>query len=201
MDRKRLRSYRCALWLACGLYVAACALPATKWWGNKNMGGGGVDHYVTEFGLACLMWGWTLVVSAFQEGAWDHLTWLANPLALVGVALLLLRRPTGAAAFGAASVILGASYLIAPPRPPRLPALAAGRRLALGVQLVGADDRRADPPKTRADPARLRDSGRMRLTSRERRASSASTKPAARAGPRGGRGPRRGSPRRSCPFP
>lgn len=116
------------MWIACGLYVAACALPATKWWGNKNMGGGGIDHYMTEFGLTCLIWGWTLVVTAIQEGALDHLTWLANPLALVGVILLLVRRPTGAAAFSAAGAILGVSYLIAPPGSlghPHLPQIGA----------------------------------------------------------------------------
>ena len=51
MTRERQQSYRAALWLACGLYLAACALPATKPWRSTGLAGGSELHYVTAYGI------------------------------------------------------------------------------------------------------------------------------------------------------
>ncbi len=73
------------------------------------------------------------------------LAWLANPLAFVGAVLLLARRPTGAAAFGAASIVVGAQYVIDPPDHRPL-ALAPDRSLALVGQLARTDGSRPHSP-------------------------------------------------------
>jgi hypothetical protein len=79
------------------------------------------------------------VPDAIEQGSFGMLAWLANPLAFVGAVLLFFRRHTGAAAFGAASVVVGALYVIDPPgRPaPDLPQIGAwlwlGSLLALTV--------------------------------------------------------------------
>ena len=109
MIRKSDWPYRAALLTACGLYLTACALPATKDWQTTNMAGGS-KHYVTELGLMCLLSGWLDAIDGLVSGSLGRLTWLANPLTLVGAVLLRYRRPTGAAAFGAAGVVAGLLY-------------------------------------------------------------------------------------------
>jgi hypothetical protein len=109
------RLYRLALWVSCGLYLAACALPATSVFTYSGWGGGGTKHYEIEYGWECLAFGWMLVPNGFEDGMVGLLAWLANPLALVGVGLLVFRRPTGAAVLGATSVIVGSLYVILPP--------------------------------------------------------------------------------------
>ena len=86
------------------------------------------------------------------------MAWLANPLAFVGAVLLLFRRPTGAAAFGAASVVVGALYVIDPPVSrgrPHLPQIGAwlwlGSLLALTVAALirrgsSQAQKHAEPP-------------------------------------------------------
>jgi len=130
MTRERNQSYRAALRLACVLYLAACALPATKVWGSPNYFQGGREQYLTRYGFVCLALGWIAVPEAFDQdssGMALGWAWLANPLAFVGAVLLLHQRPAGAAAFGAVSVVLGAQYVIFPPgRPyPDLPQIGA----------------------------------------------------------------------------
>jgi hypothetical protein len=118
VDRYR-QSYRTALLISCGLYLAACALPAIDSWTPPN-GGYYTDdpqkgwHYVTCPGWECLILGW-MFVDVGGEVPWYGLAWLANPLALVSVLLLVVRRPTGAAAFGVASLVCGALFLIDAP--------------------------------------------------------------------------------------
>lgn len=109
------RQYRIALWLFSGLYLAACALPATSVFTSTGWGGGGTMHYETEHGWECLAFGWILVPSALEAGLVGLLAWLANPIALFAVGLLVFRRPTGAAVLAAASVIVGVLYVIFPP--------------------------------------------------------------------------------------
>jgi len=113
------RRYRIALWLFLGLYLGACALPATEWWDTPEgyrtddpLKGG---HYVTAPGWECLALGWMFLPYVVQVGSFGMLAWLANPLALISLTLLLFLRTTGAAVFGAASVVLGVLYLIDPP--------------------------------------------------------------------------------------
>jgi hypothetical protein len=122
MVYKYLQPYRAPLLISCGLYLAACALPATEWWNTPEgyrtddpLKGG---HYVTAPGWECLLLGWMFVPYVVQVGSFGTLAWLANPLALVGAALLVVRRPTGAAAFGVASFVVGALYVIDPPGRP-----------------------------------------------------------------------------------
>jgi drug/metabolite transporter (DMT)-like permease len=115
MTFQRHRAYRAALLLACGLYLAACALPATIQWRVTSFSGNGSFGYKTEYGWVCLICGWLNVLGAVETGSPGMLAWLANPLALVSAVLLLFRRPTGAATFGAASVLVGGMYLIVPP--------------------------------------------------------------------------------------
>ena len=112
---QHLRLYRAALLIFCILYLAACALPATEQRhdptsgiGNLSMGtrsealaNGERAGYYTMRGFTCLRYGWL-----------GHVVWLANPLAFVGVVLLILRRPTGAAAFSAASTVLALLYVL-----------------------------------------------------------------------------------------
>lgn len=62
-------------------------------------------------GLTCLLNGWFELLVG-------RVTWLANPLAATGVALLIFRRHTGAMAFSAASVVLAMVYLLFPPGAP-----------------------------------------------------------------------------------
>ena len=129
---------------SCGLYLAACALPATEWWKTPDSYRSGDplkgEHYETAYGWVCLTLGWIFVPGAAEVGSLGYLAWLANPLALVGSALLIIRRPTGAAAFGIASVVVGALYVIDPPgRPghPDVPRIGAllwlGSLLALAI--------------------------------------------------------------------
>lgn len=101
MGRHRRIVYRAALLISCGLYLLACALPATVRWQQSL--GGGADRYETIMGLNCLLFGW------LGEPAW-----LANPLSFIASILLMCRRPTGAAAFAAASIIIALLYLLVP---------------------------------------------------------------------------------------
>jgi hypothetical protein len=154
---------RSAFWLAFGSFVAACVLPATKDWRSTDFGRGGNVHYVTENGWVCLVLGWTLVPWAVEHGSTGMIAWLANPLALVSVTLLLFRRNTGAAAFGTASVIVGALYMIDPPRTddhPDLPQVGAwlwvGCLLSLTVAALirrGISKAQTQAMPTAPDPA------------------------------------------------
>ena len=107
MVGKYLQPYRTALLISCGLYLAACALPATEWWkipdsySSDDPLKGYRKHTID--GWQCLLFGW------LGEPAW-----LANLIALVAVALLLLRRSRGAAAFGATATAIAIAYLLAP---------------------------------------------------------------------------------------
>jgi hypothetical protein len=122
---KYVRPYRAALLIACGLYLTACALPATEWWktpdGYLNDDPLKGEHYVTASGWACLTLGWMFVPAAVEVGSFGMVAWLANPLALVGVVLLIFRLPTGATAFGVISFVIGAVYVIDPPGRPGRP--------------------------------------------------------------------------------
>jgi len=115
--------FRAAVLLSCGLYVCACAAPAV--YSLQASLGGGPDYYQTYMGWTCLLFGW---LDFGEVGTPGVLAWLANPLALVGAVLLLFRRSTGAAAFGALSVALGMLYLFFPGGHPNHP----------DVPLVGA---------------------------------------------------------------
>jgi hypothetical protein len=113
--------------ISCGLYLAACVLPATVRWQQSL--GGGPDRYETIMGLNCLLFGWL-----------GEVAWLANPFALIAAILLIFRRPTGAASFGAASLIVAQLYVLVPPGEsdhPDLPRLGAwlwsGSFLALTI--------------------------------------------------------------------
>ena len=106
MVRQRHRPFRAALWISCGLYLAACALPATDQWGTASMAGG-TEHYITRRGLTCLLSGSVQLLVG-------KVAWLANPLAVVGALLLIRRRPAGAAAFSAASTFLALLYVLFP---------------------------------------------------------------------------------------
>jgi hypothetical protein len=125
MVRKYLGPYRVALLIACGLYLAACALPATEWWktpdGYLNDDPLKGEHYVTASGWECLTLGWMFVPAAVEVGSFGMVAWLANPLALVGVVLLIFRLPTGATAFGVMSFVIGTVYVIDPPDRPDRP--------------------------------------------------------------------------------
>jgi hypothetical protein len=119
--------FRAALLISFGLYLAACALPATDQWvthdssvSNPRMGTRtespateqqGSEYYETMQGLTCLLYGWLNLIGG-------SVAWLANPLAFVGAVLLILRRPAGAAAFGAASLIVALLYALVPPGGP-----------------------------------------------------------------------------------
>lgn len=124
VSRERHRLGRAVLWLACGLYVAACVLPATERWGSvdhlgSSMGQRGGQPYTTEPGWYCLAFGWMAVPKVVEFGRLNELglmAWLANPLAFVGMVLLLSRRNKAAAAFGAVSVVVALLYLIDPPK-------------------------------------------------------------------------------------
>jgi hypothetical protein len=61
------------------------------------------------------MFGWIFVFGRGEVYSFGTLAWLANPLALVSVGLLVIRRPTGAAAFGVASVVVGALFMFDSP--------------------------------------------------------------------------------------
>ena len=110
---------QCAIWLAFGLFVAACVLPAMEEWDSesywdKELGVFASGHYVTVYGYVCLMTGW-LALPAVLQGSLALLAWLANPLAYVSLLLLFSRRYSGAMAYGIASVLLGVLFLIVPP--------------------------------------------------------------------------------------
>ena len=108
MVRQSPRPFRAALLISFGLYVAACALPATEQQHDPKSGIGNLsmrevrsDGFYTMRGYTCLRWGW-----------FGHVAWLANPLAFVGVVLLIFRRPTGAATFSAASTVVALLYVL-----------------------------------------------------------------------------------------
>ena len=158
---KHIRPYRAALLIASGLYLAACALPAADWWKTPDsystddpLKG---EHYVTASGWECLTLGWMFVPAAVESGSFGTVAWLANPLALVGVVLLIVRRPTGAAAFGVASVVIGAVFVIDPPGRldhPDVPRVGAvlwlGSFLALAIAAMIRRGR--SPARTQAEP-------------------------------------------------
>jgi hypothetical protein len=127
MSRPSPGPERAALLIACALYLAACVLPATDRWvthdssvSNPSVGRRtespateqqGSEYYETMTGFTCLLYGWLSLFGG--PGAW-----LANPLALVGAALLISRRPTGGAAFGAAALAVALLYVLVPPGGP-----------------------------------------------------------------------------------
>jgi hypothetical protein len=168
MVDKYLQSYRAALSISCGLYLAACVLPATEWWKTPDsystddpLKG---EHYVSAIGWECLTLGWMFAPAAVEVGSFGMSAWLANPLALVGVVLLIFRRPTGALAFGVASFVVGALYVIVPPgRPghPDVPRVGAflwlGSFLALAIAAMIR--RRASPARKHAEPGSAADGG------------------------------------------
>ena len=121
MFREYFKPYLAALLISCALYLVSCVLPATQDWRSTNLGAGGDEHYVIEDGWRCLVVGWMFVPNAIEKGSFGMLAWLANPVALIGAILLLFRRPTGATALGAASIVLGALYVFVPPGSPDHP--------------------------------------------------------------------------------
>jgi hypothetical protein len=119
--------YRTVILIACGLYLAACALPATEWWRTPDSYSSDDplkgEHYTVASGWECLVLGWMVVPEAVDHAAWGNLAWVANPLALIAAGLLIFRRPTGAAVFGVASFVVAAGFVIDPPGQPGHPNL------------------------------------------------------------------------------
>ncbi len=110
MDRRDTYLIWATLLIACGFYLAACVLPATKHWEHD-----GSPHGITQHNYRCVTYqGWPLLAVGWTGVLGGQLAWLANPAALASTILLLCRQWLGAATLGAVSVILGASYLIFP---------------------------------------------------------------------------------------
>ena len=156
MVRQSPWPFRTAVLLSCGLYMCACAALAADSWQTSL--GGGADHYQTYTGLNCLLFGWLCLFNAPT-----NLAWLANPLALVGAVLLLVRRPTGAARCGAVAFVLGLMYVFFPggnPGHPDVPREGAwlwvGSLLALTIAALirrGWLARKHAEPAAAPDPA------------------------------------------------
>ncbi|HEX3148563.1 MAG TPA: hypothetical protein VHR66_10795 [Gemmataceae bacterium] len=144
MHANNSRPYRSVILLSFGLYLAACVLPAIDWWKTPDsystddpLKG---EHYEAAPGWVCLTLGWIFVPEGVEIGSVGYLAWVANPLALVTLALLIFRRPTGAAVIAVVNLLVGALFVIVPPgRPghPDLPRLGAwlwlGSLLALAI--------------------------------------------------------------------
>ena len=123
MRRQSRWPYQAALFISCGLFFAACALPATDQWVTHDSSGSsptmgtrteypateqqGSAYYETMQGWVCLLYGWLELVVG-------RVAWLANPLALVAAVFLIIRRPTGAAVLGVASVVVALLYILVP---------------------------------------------------------------------------------------
>jgi drug/metabolite transporter (DMT)-like permease len=140
------------------LYLAACALPAVDQWELPSGGYSTNDpnhgeYYKSIPGWQCLLFGWLPVLSAIdvlEAGNIGWMAWLANPLALVGVLLLLFRRAGGALLAAGVGIALGTLYLVYPPRihdHPDIPRIGAFLWLASLVLLaLAALLRRANSP-------------------------------------------------------
>ena len=98
------------------LYALACTLPAIDF-GPQKGGPEGLHGTVTGFIALALGWISFLWVTSPQfslEQRVTGITWLANPLGLLGLIFLACRRPATTATLGALAAGLGVWYLVFP---------------------------------------------------------------------------------------